>query len=171
MPEDPRQQRRINSNPQMSPPTEDNLERAMTPEETRYELRQAIRGSNQILATGTTTLTLFPDTLTLDRAKLTITKRQFFSTAEVMSLRVEDILNVTATVGPFLGTIKITSRVFNSEKPYYEVGQFWRSDAVRIKRVVQGYVIAMQRNIDCSALGTAELVEMLDKLGEDELPT
>lgn len=154
---------------QDSPPAQAQPAPPATPEETRQELEHAIKGSNEILATATTLLTIFSDTVTLDRAKLTLTKRTFFSTAEVMSIRIEDILNVTATVGPIFGSIKFVSRIFNSEKPYV-INHFWREDALHFKRVTQGYVIAMQRGIDCSSLKTKELAEMLDKLGEDDHP-
>jgi len=155
------------ANPQLSPPPSTDEERQATPEETREELKEAIKGSQQVLATATTTLTLFPDTVTIDRAKLTVTKRTFLQSAEVMSIRIEDILNVTATVGPFFGTIKVVSRVMNAEKPY-SVGRFTRANAIMLKRVIQGYVIALQRQIDCSALSTSELRKLLDKLGEDD---
>jgi hypothetical protein len=154
--------------PQASPPaqlpTDD--QKPLTPDETRQELRQAIQGSNEVLTTATTALVIFSDTLTLDRAKLTLTKRAFWKTAEVMSIRIEDVLNVTATVGPIFGSVKITSRIFNTDKPY-TIEHFWRDDALRIKRITQGYVIALQRGIDCSSLPTNELAAMLDKLGED----
>ena len=152
---------------QVSPPPTEEAVHAPTPEESRQELREAIKGSNQVLATASTVLTPFPDTLTIDRAKLTVTKRRFFGSAEVVSMRIEDVLNVTATVGPLLGTVKIVSRVLNTEKPYV-IGRFWRRDALRLKRITQGYVIALQRNIDCSSLSARELATMLDRLGEDE---
>ncbi|HEY1835908.1 MAG TPA: hypothetical protein VGG13_03745 [Candidatus Saccharimonadales bacterium] len=161
------QQNNRQPTPQISPPVEEPEQKAATPEESKQELQEAIKGSNQVLATATTTLTLFSDTLTVDRAKLTVTKRTFFGTAEVMSIRIEDVLNVTATVGPILGSVKIVSRVLNTEKPY-TVGRFWRKDALRLKRVTQGYIIALQRKIDCSSLPTKELAAMLDKLGEDD---
>jgi len=142
--------------------------RHTSPEQSKRELQQAINGSTDALATASTAFTFFPDTLTLDRAKVTITKRIFFQAAEVVSMRIEDILNVTATVGPLFGTVKIVSRVFNDEKPY-TIGKFWRQDASRLKRIIQGYVIALQRRIDCSTIASAELVPMLDKLGEDEI--
>lgn len=155
---------------QYSPPVEAPHQRIESPEETREELRQAIKGSNQVLATATTVLSFFPDTFTIDRAKLTVTKRHFFSTAEVMSIRVEDILNVTARLDPFFGSVQVVSRVMGVEQSH-TVGNFWRGEAMRLKRVTQGYVIALQRHIDCSALQTAELVNMLDKLGEDNHET
>lgn len=141
----------------------------LTPQETRHDLIQAIRGSNDVLATASTVFTIFPDTLTLDRAKLTVTKRNFFQSSEVMSIQIEDILNVTAVVGPLFGTVNIASRVFTSGP--YKVGKFLRDDALRLKRITQGYVIALQREIDCNALSSAELSVLLDQLGEDDHQT
>ena len=149
------------------PPAPEQPAHVATPEESKQELKAAIRESNAVLARATTVLTLFPDTLEIDRTKLTLTKRTFFSTSEAMSIRVEDILNVTATVGPLFGSITIVSRVFNSEKPYH-IGRFSRKDVMKLKHILQGYVIALQRKIDCSAMKTAELASMLEKLGEDE---
>lgn len=139
-----------------------------SPSQTKQELQQAIQGAHEVLCTATTLFpfTLFQDTITLDRAKLTVTRRTFVGMAEVMSIRIEDILNVTATIGPILGGVKIVSRVFNVEKPY-EINRFKRQDALLIKRVTQGYVIALQRNIDCSSLPVHELAAMLEQLGTD----
>jgi len=155
------------SNEPQKSPSEDTHDK-LSPDEAKKELREAIKGSNQVLTSATTALSFFPDTIVIDRAKFTITKRRFFQSAEVMSMQIEDVLNVTATVGPLLGTVKIVSRVLNVEKPY-TVGPFWRKDAVRIKRITQGYVIALQRGIDCSSLQPKELARMLDQLGEDEV--
>ena len=53
---------------QVSPPADDTSNRTLSAEESKEELRQAIQGSNQVLATATTVLQLFPDTMTVDRA-------------------------------------------------------------------------------------------------------
>jgi hypothetical protein len=155
--------------PQVSAPVEEKEEHIATVEESRHEMQDAIRGSNQVLVSAKTVLTLFPDSLTVDRAKLTVTKHRSYRAAEVTSMRIEDVLSVTATVGPLLGSVKIVSRVLNTEEPYV-IGSFWRNEAIRIKRITQGYVIALQREIDCSSLSTRELTAMLDKLGEDDHP-
>jgi hypothetical protein len=134
------------------------------------KLNDAIGSGHEILISATTVFpfTLFPDTVTVDRAKLTVAHRVFFGIAEVMSIHVKDILNVTADVGPIFGSIKISTRFFDTKKPY-AVNYLWRSDALKIKRIMQGYIIATQKEIDCSALSTAELAIMLDKLGEGAL--
>jgi hypothetical protein len=139
----------------------------MTPAESVRELTKAVGNAHEVLLTATTVFpfTLFPDTLTLDRQKLTIAHRLFFRVAEVMSIRIEDVLNVTADVGPLFGSVQISTRFFDTHKPY-KVNYLWRSDALRVKRIMQGYVIAIQKGIDCSLLPPRQLASMLDKLGQ-----
>lgn len=137
--------------------------------EATQELKAAIHSSHQILASANTVfpMTLFPDTVTVDREKLTITTRGFFRVAEVMSTRVEDILNVTVNVGPLFGSLKVVSRIFSPDRPY-EIHYLWRKDAMKLKRIMQGYVIARQKEIDVTPLSTEELSKMLDQLGKDD---
>ncbi len=138
-------------------------------EEAKMQLRNAIHGSNEVLFTAKTVFpfTFFPDTVTVDRAKFTLMKRSFFSVAEVMSIRVEDVLNVTANVGPVFGSIHVVSRIMNTDKPY-EIKFLWRDDAIALKRILQGYIIAVQKEIDTTPLKTQELADMLKRLGEDD---
>jgi hypothetical protein len=164
-PQNPHIQNKLPQVPQ-APLAIEEKPRKLSPDETRKELQQAIKGSGEIVATAMTVFTLFPDTLVLDRAKLTLTKRHFFKTAEVMSIRIEDLLNITAEVDLFFGSIKVVSRIASMEP--YTIGNFWRKEAIRMKRITQGYIIALQRNIDCSTLPAHELAGMLDKLGEDD---
>lgn len=151
---------------QVSPPIPEESTRTMTAEESKQELEQAIEGSNQVLFRASTVLAIFPDSMTIDRAKVTITKRSFYRMADVMSMRIEDVLNATCTVGPIFGTVTIVSRVMNEDQTS-SIGRFWRADAKRLKRIIQGYVIALQRHIDCRELGTQELATMLEQLGAD----
>ncbi len=142
--------------------------RPLNHDESRAELSRAIHDSEEVMAEATTLFpfSLFPDSLTLDRTKVTITKRAFFQMAETQSFRVEDILSASCTVGPFLGSVMIISRVMNKEQEI-SIGPFWRSEAEHMKRIVHGYVIAKQRGIDTSELETSELTEMLSRLGQN----
>jgi hypothetical protein len=132
------------------------------------QLTQAIGRPQDILMEATTIFpfTLFPDTVTVDRTKFTVAHRTFFKVAEVMSVNVKDILNVTANTGPFFGSLRITTRFFEHEqaKPY-EVNWLWREDAIKLKRILQGCVIAGQQHIDISVLSKDELVHLLNRLG------
>ena len=133
----------------------------------KEELTEAIGDSHDVLVRATTVFpfTLFPDTVTVDRTKVTVVHRDLFKAGEVLSIRIEDILNVTASVGPIFGSIKIATRFFDPSKPY-NVHHFWRSDALKIKRILQGYLIARQQKVDTSVLSTKELAAKLDELGK-----
>jgi hypothetical protein len=131
------------------------------------ELRKAVHNAHEMIFAATTVFpfTLIPDTITIDREKLTIATRIFFRVAEVVSIRIEDILNVTADVGPFFGSIKIYTRFFDPDKPYH-INFLWRGDTLKIKRILQGYIVAAQSGIDCSSLPREQLVRVLDEIGQ-----
>lgn len=133
-----------------------------------HALKQMIKSSHEILVSATTVFpfTLFPDTIMLDRSKITIVKRNFVLSSETISIRIEDILSVTVNVSPFFGSIQILTRVFGTEKPY-QVNYFKRNDAIRLKHIIQGYLIASKRDIDCTNLEHEELINLLETLGHD----
>lgn len=137
------------------------------PQATREELAQVIEKSNEVLASATTVfpLTIFPHTIVLDRTKLTITREKLLGEA-VMSIRIEDILNVSAAVGPFFGSLTIATRVLSSDD-HFSIGNLWRRDVSHMKRMIQGYVIARQNNITCDHLSRDELASTLQELGQD----
>ena len=132
------------------------------------DIKQIASRSHEIIASANTVfpLTLFPDTVTIDRTKVTITKRDFFWSADVLSIRIEDVLNVAVSVGPLFGSLTIASRVM-STVDHFTINHFWRNDAIRLKLIIQGYVIAQHNKIDISNLGQNELIETLMELGHD----
>lgn len=130
------------------------------------DLENVLIKSNEILASATTVfpVTLFPDTIVLDRTKLTVIRRSFIFSEDVMSIRIEDILNVSATMGPFFGSITIATRVLSSDD-HFTIKHLWRHDAIHLKHVIQGYVIARHNNIPCDHLSITELMQTLRELG------
>lgn len=132
------------------------------------ELKELVSRSHELLVSANTVfpLTLFPDTIALDRTKVTITKRDFFWSSDVMSIRIEDVLNVSVSVGPLFGSLTIASRVM-STVDHFRIDHFWRRDAIRLKHIIQGYVIAQHNDIDTAHLEKKELIETLMELGHD----
>jgi hypothetical protein len=136
-------------------------------EESIQALNRAIWDSNEVLVTATTTSKLHRASLTLNRAKLFAIKRSALGTGDEMSVRIEDVLNVNATLGPISGTISITTKFTKPGVPYI-IGPFHRKDTLRLKRIIQGYVIAIERRIDLNMVPTKELITGLYELGEDD---
>lgn len=131
-------------------------------------LKKIVKQSHEVLATANTVfpITLFPDTVVVDRTKVTITRRDFFWSSDVMSIRIEDVLNVSASVGPLFGSLTVASRVM-STIDHFKINYFWRNDAIHLKHIIQGYVIAQHNNLDTAHLSKEELVKTLKELGHD----
>ena len=146
----------------------DQQEASLGKEEKVENLKNIVSKSHEILMSANTVfpITLFPDSVVVDRTKVTITKRDFFWTSDVMSIRIEDVLNVSASVGPLFGSLTIASRVM-STIDHFRIDHFWRNDAILLKHIIQGYVIAQHNNIDTAHLTTNELIETLRELGHD----
>jgi hypothetical protein len=132
------------------------------------DLEEVLVRSNQVLAVAKSVFpwSLFPDTIILDRTKLTVIRRSFFMTEDVMSIRIEDVLNVSATVGPIFGSITVATRVMSSTD-HFTLNHFLREDVMHMKHMIQGYVIARHNNIACDHLTYEELIHTLRELGHE----
>ena len=131
------------------------------------ELKKVITHAHEVISNARTVLPfLFPDEVILDRTQITIVKRTFILSSNVISIRIEDVLNVSAMLGPVFGSITVTSRVMNSVD-HYDVGRFWRDDAQRMKQIIQGYLIARQNGIQTDHLSCEELERTLLELSPD----
>ena len=135
-------------------------------EEDPEALVNLTQNSQELLVEASTVfpLTLFPDTITVDREKLTIAKRTFFRVASVNSTPITDVQSVEVDVGPFFGAIRITSKYFvNNQR---EVRYLWREDATKIHRLLQGLILAHQRQADINTLDKEQLLILLADLGQ-----
>lgn len=133
------------------------------------QIHKVVAQSQEILAGARTVIlpqNIFPDTVTIDRMKVTITLWRSLWSKEVVTLRIEDILNVSAHIGLLFGSLTISTRVMNSTD-HFKIQGFWNKDARRIKHIIQGYMIALHQGIDVSGLSTERLVRKLDELGND----
>lgn len=132
------------------------------------DLQKIVKRSHEVLMSANTVfpISLFPDTVTVDRTKVTITRRDFFWSSDVLSIRIEDVLNVSASVGPLFGSLTIASRVM-STIDHFAIRHLWRNDAIRLKHCIQGYVIAQHNKIDTAHLNKKELLDTLIELGLD----
>lgn len=127
--------------------------------------------------------TLFPDTILLDREKLTIIHRQFFRMAQITAIRIKDILNAEVDIGPFFGSLRVVTRYYSGPESQFAgvdtgdrsrkpatINYLWRSDAIKIHSMLQGYIIVSQREIDCSEISKEELTVLLYDLGQSVSP-
>ena len=141
---------------------------AVNKAKSRDELSAMVGTSQEILfkTNSVFPFMLIPDTITIDRTNITIAHRLFFKLATIITIKIEDILNVTPNIGPFFGSLRIVTTFVDRKSPY-TVNYLKRSDALRINRILQGYKIALQQKVDTSNLSKEELVKLLDRLAHD----
>lgn len=108
--------------------------------------------------------TLFPDTITLDREKLSVAKRSFFRVAKIITVPITSLISAEADVGPFFGTVRMTSKYFVDNT--HEVTHLWRNDATKIHRLLQGFIIAQEKGLDVTEVETDDLKILLEDLGQ-----
>lgn len=138
--------------------------------DTINNLKKVVKQSREVLCQANTVIlpmNLFPDTVTVDRTRITIVKRTFFWSSNVISISIDDVLNVSTSVGPFFGSLTVSSRVMNSTD-HFQIDYFWRKDALYLKHIVQGYIIAHQNSIATDQLTRDQLIETLLELGKED---
>lgn len=132
------------------------------------ELKKMVRRSHEMLGSARTVfpITIFPDSITVDRTKVTITKRDFFWTSNTISFQIEDILNVSCSIGPLFGSLTIASRVM-STIDHFTINYLWRGDTIFLKHLLQGHMIAKQNKLETDGMTREEMVKALCDIGTD----
>jgi hypothetical protein len=135
------------------------------PGEVQEKLIDITEKAQDILFTADTVFpfTLFPDTITLDREKLTVVQRFFFRVAKVITVPITSMISADANVGPFFGSVHMTSKYFIDNT--HTVNFLWRHDAEEVHRLMQGFIIAQEKNIDVSDIDMEDLKALLRDLG------
>lgn len=111
---------------------------------------------------------LFPDTITIDRQKLTVVHHPFFSAKQTVSVPHSNITNIQADIGPIFGSLIVTSEHFINNT---QTIQFLpKKDALAIQQLVQGFItVSKEESIDTSKIDDKTLVKMLNELGRGEV--
>lgn len=110
---------------------------------------------------------LFPDTLRIDRMKITVIHNDFLKMAHTTSIRLKDLGNVEAILGPFFGTIILTSQYYRNNTQ--TINFLTRRDAQHAQRLLQGFMVALKANIDTSNISEDELIQLLHRIGNENV--
>lgn len=139
------------------------LKRTHTESEKLINITEGVH-DNLITANTVFPFVLFRDTVSIDRQKLTIVHRSFFSSSSTTSVQIDDVQIAKVDVGPFFGSVHLASKYFADN--IQSINFLRRADAISIQRLLQGYMIAHHREIDCSGIDNNQLVILLNELGQ-----
>lgn len=106
---------------------------------------------------------LFPTKIILDRSKLTIIYNNFL-TRYLQTILIPNVLNIVIEEAVILSNLLITDRLIPQET--ISVPNLSKRNAQRIRRLVQGLLIAQQKNVDVAKIDTNELLEKLEIIGK-----
>jgi hypothetical protein len=122
--------------------------------------------SQEILLSATTVFPfiLFPDTINIDRQKLTVVHRSFFRAAKIASVQIKDIRNIEANLGPLFGSLTLTSKHFLNNTQ--TINFLKRSEIIQIQRSIQGLMIAEREGVDTRGISKEQLMTLANTLGK-----
>lgn len=107
----------------------------------------------------------FPDTISIDREKVTLKLTEFFFASEIRSLHIRNISHVIVDTGPFFATVTIMDRSLVSELTTVVIPFLWKGQALRARRIIQGLMIAHKERIDMEKIPERNLKKRLEDLG------
>jgi len=108
---------------------------------------------------------LIADTLKIDRQKLTVVHNTLLGASQTASIRLKDLRNVQADIGPLFGSITLTSQHFLNNTQTIKFLK--RKDIIEAQRLLQGFMIAHEAQVDTDNIEHNELKSLMNKLGQE----
>jgi hypothetical protein len=115
----------------------------------------------------------FPDTIIIDTTKITIVKKQMFATEHVITIPLKDLSDVHVQTALFLASITVKYMPHSNNPGMLEpvesrISTLKRADAMRVKNILKGILVAQSEEIDFTKLAPDEIMGMLEKFGNSE---
>jgi len=108
--------------------------------------------------------TFFVHDIIIDPYKVNIIFREFYFSEQIHSIMVKDILDVVVETSLFFATIKFVDQGYVENT--VDVAYLKKSDALKVRKVVQGLVIAHRQAVDLSILHPDEIRNQTEELGK-----
>jgi hypothetical protein len=129
-----------------------------------------VKSSNRILASISAVFPFdfFPNSITVEEGRVAIIKRHMLSSM-VHSVDIKDISNVFISRTIFFSQLEIVSRTFEDNEVI--IKYLRNSDAVYVRRIIEGLRVFIHNQIDTSVYTTEELVAKLEELSTTKIVT
>jgi hypothetical protein len=142
---------------------EDNVKKSITEER---KLDNLITNSHKVLfkCSAVFPFDLFPDELSIESTQVNVKRKVFFLTAQSSSVPVKNISDVILSTSIFFSSIRVVDQYFAQNS--IDVSFLKKDDALKVKKIIQGLVIAVKEDVDPSRITPNHLVNRAEKLGE-----
>lgn len=108
--------------------------------------------------------TFFPDSIIIDKTKITIIERLFFFNADIRSYAIEDVLNVEVAIGLFFSTLTCITRYDN--KKAFTLRYLKKKDASFARKLIQGLIIAKREGVHLEEISGKEIISYGEVIGK-----
>ena len=112
---------------------------------------------------------LFPDRIIIDENKVDLIYGIFFFTNQVFTIPIKNINGATSTTGIFFGSLDIEIMGYNVNPE--SVRYLHNNDAIALRRVINGLVIAYKEGIVLSKLPLDKAKNQIEEIGRAREPT
>ena len=127
--------------------------------------KNLVRASNQVLLKvhNVFPFDLFTDEISIEITQINVIKRTFFAVAHLQTIPIKNVADIFLQTSVFFASIKIidSSYIENSVQIEY----LRKEDACKVRRVIQGLVIANKEGIDLTKVPPSDLVSDIESLG------
>ncbi|MBI3887728.1 hypothetical protein HY310_01525 [Candidatus Microgenomates bacterium] len=104
-----------------------------------------------------------PHELIIDEHKVTIIRHAFLSPSLTRHIKLTDVANISMVAGPMFGSLSMYEKGFSTDP--ISVNRFWREDAVRARRLLEGLSVLASQNVKFSELTVDEIILKAEKAG------
>lgn len=116
---------------------------------------------------------LFPDTVIIDTTKVTIVRKQMFATEAIITIPLKDVADAHVQTALFLASVTVAYMPHSTSpgmiRPEEEtVSCLKRSDAIAIKNILKGVLVAAAEEIDLAKLTPEEVASVVTRFGHSE---
>lgn len=144
-------------------------------EQTRHKLENISQRHDLelIRAQGVFPFDLFPDTIIIDTTKITLVRKQMLATEQIITIPLKDVSDAHVQTALFLASVTFAYMPHASSpgmlKPEEEtITCLRREDAIRIKNIIKGVLVAIAEEIDLAKLSPEEVENVIEKFGHSE---
>jgi hypothetical protein len=109
---------------------------------------------------------LFPDKILIYPTKVDVVIGEFFRSNYTKTFFIQDIGGAEIITTPFMASVKITGNKMGGDPIL--VPNFRRKDAIRVKEVIDGLLVAHKREHELKEIKSKEAVPHLRKAGESQ---
>ncbi len=125
-----------------------------------------VKGSSENIyqASSVFPFDFFPDHITVNRSRVDIIIGMFIATKEMISILIENIYEVDIDYSLFFASInfKVTGNLQNPPP----IGFLKKDEAIKLRRIISGLVLALKEKIDIKELTVQELQITMEQIGK-----